>query len=336
MRRTVAVCIATILLASGSAPLAAQDEEPSRFVEVTPEMTQALGDGLDYLAKQQGRKGNFGNNYPIATTALAGVAFLGAGNTPLRGEYADNVRRCVEYLVKQQKRSGYISMPNSTMYEHGFATLFLAEVYGTYPDPDLKEVLQKAIDLIQESQDPSGGWVYQPQPSGQSDISVTICEVMALRAARNVGVTVSEVTIERALDCVLRAQNSDGGFSYRIGSNSWGGGGSAYPRSAAGVCTLFNLGQYDHPATAKGLNYLEAQRADNGYFFYARYYASQAMFQAGGERWERFWPPVRNELIRSQASDGSWSQGVGGVAYSTAMACIILSIPNRYLPIFER
>ncbi len=324
------------LLLWATAPSVGQDRPATPFVEATPESQSALDDGLAFLAKRQTRKGNVGNQHPIAATGLSGIAFLGNGNTPDRGLYAENVRRCVHYLAQKQQRNGYITVQGSTMYDHGFATLFLAEVYGTYPDADLKDTLQKAIRLIETSQDPSGGWVYAPSPSGQSDISITICQVMALRAARNVGVTVDEDVIDLALDCVLRAQNPDGGFSYRIGSNNWGGGSSAYPRSAAGCCILYNLGQYDHPATQKALNYLETHREDSGYYFYARYYASQAMFQAGGERWQRFWPRVRQELTSSQGSDGSWTQGVGGPAVSTAMGCIILSIPNRYLPIFER
>lgn len=223
------------------------------------------------------------------------------------------------------------------MYDHGFATLFLAEVYGTFEDPGLKDALQRAIHLIEKSQDPSGGWDYGPAPTGQSDISITICQVMGLRAARNVGVTVSNEVIERSLACVLRAQNSDGGFSYRIGGG-WGGGTSEYPRSAAGCCILYGLGKYDHPATTKALNYLDRFRhpLPSGFYFYARYYAAQAMFQAGGERWQKFWPGLRKELITAQQRDGAWGQDVGGPAVSTAMACIVLSIPYRYLPILER
>ncbi len=325
-----------VLVLSLSTGLAAQDPGAADFVEVTPEMLTALDQGLSFLAARQKRSGVVGDQYPIASTALAGVAFLGSGHTPTRGEYSEQLRRCIRYLSSRQQRTGYIAVPGSQMYDHGFATLFLAEVYGTYPDLELKETLQKAIDLIKRSQDPSGGWDYGPAPSGQSDISITICQVMALRAARNVGVDVDEGVIERALACVLRAQNSDGGFSYRIGGG-WGGDGSEYPRSAAGACILYNLGQYDHPATARALAYLERfSTINSGFYFYARYYASQAMFQAGGEHWRRFWPSLRSELLGNQGGDGSWHQGSGGQAVSTAMGCIILSIPFRYLPIFER
>ena len=73
------------------------------------------------------------------------------------------------------------------MYGHGFATLFLAEVYGMHPDPDLRQKLVKAVKLIINTQNDEGGWRYQPERR-EADISVTICQVMALRAARNAGI----------------------------------------------------------------------------------------------------------------------------------------------------
>lgn len=70
-------------------------------------------------------------------------------------------------------------------------------------------------------------------------------------------------------------------------------------------------------------------------YFYAHYYAVQGMFQAGGEYWAKWFPKVRDELVRGQNRNGSWKDLVGP-NYATAMATIILQIPYRYLPIFER
>jgi len=83
------------------------------------------------------------------------------------------------------------------MYGHGFATLFLGEVYGMSPNEDLKEKLQKAVILIQKTQNARGGWRYQPRPY-DDDISVTIAEIMALRAARDAGIKVEKEVIDKA------------------------------------------------------------------------------------------------------------------------------------------
>ena len=159
---------------------------------------------------------------------------------------------------------------------------------------------------------------------------------MALRAARNAGLFVPNETIDRAVDYVKRSQNADGGFMYMIQ-----GGESALPRSAAGVVALYSAGIYKGPEIAKGLDYLnqfipaEGVTHRESYYFYGHYYAVQAMWQAGGERWARWFPAIRDELIGRQRDDGSWISPKGN-EYATAMSCVILQIPNNYLPIFQR
>ena len=44
---------------------------------------------------------------------------------------------------------------------------------------------------------------------------------------------------------------------------------------------------------------------------------------------------IREELLDKQTPDGYW-QGQAGNEYGTAMALIILQIPNRLLPIFQQ
>jgi len=71
------------------------------------------------------------------------------------------------------------------------------------------------------------------------------------------------------------------------------------------------------------------------HYFYGHYYAVQAMWHAGGDYWRRWFPAIREELISRQRPDGSWMDSICQ-EYGTAMACIILQVPNNYLPIFQR
>jgi hypothetical protein len=71
------------------------------------------------------------------------------------------------------------------------------------------------------------------------------------------------------------------------------------------------------------------------HYFYGHYYASQAMYLAGGDHWANYYPPVRDEILRNQLSDGSWKDDVGAT-YATAMACVVLQMPCEYLPIFQK
>src|SRR5690606_23795887 len=102
------------------------------------------------------------------------------------------------------------------------------------------DVLLKAVRLTVNTQNDEGGWRYHPIPL-DADVSVTITQVHGLRSARNAGLHVPKETIDRAVAYVKACQNpSDGGFRYMLNA-----GGSAYPRSAAGVATLYHAGIYE-------------------------------------------------------------------------------------------
>ena len=136
------------------------------------------------------------------------------------------------------------------MYSHGFGTLFLAEAYGMTHRPEIREKLQKAVRLIIDTQNNEGGWRYQPVRR-DADLSVTICQINALRAARNAGLFVPKETVENCIRYVKQSQNPDGGFRYMLQ-----GGASAFPRSAAGVVALYSAAVYDTKEVESGIAYL--------------------------------------------------------------------------------
>jgi hypothetical protein len=309
---------------------------------MTPDTQKAIREGLEFLASRQNPDGSLGaDGYrrDVAVVSLVGLAFLANGSAPGRGSYGQQINRCLDDLLANTDDSGFINAPGSSshgpMYGHGFATLFLAEVYGTRPEPDLRKKLVKAVKLIVNTQNDEGGWRYQPERR-EADISVTICEVMALRAARNAGIFVGNDTIDRCTEYVKRCQNPDGGFAYMLP-----GGESAFARSAAGVVALYSAGIYEGDEIRRGLAYLQqaVPQANaigiENHFFYGHYYAAQAMWQAGGDSWRRWYPAIRDTLMERRKADGSWFDQVCP-EYGTAMACLILQMPNNYLPIFQR
>jgi hypothetical protein len=346
--RSLAVAVGTMVIAS---PALAQEKPKAkpagatasvRGDEINAAQQKAVADGLAWLARSQGREGAFGANgfnKHAGITALGGLAFMQAGNLPGRGQYGDNVQKALDFVLASCQESGLISsdMSSGPMYGHGFATLFLGEVYGMTQDDNVKEKLQKAVRLTQKTQNPEGGWRYQPAPY-DADISVTITQVMGLRAARDAGIKVEKEVIDNAIKYVKNCQNPDGGFSYmaRMG----GGGGSGFARSAAGIATLYYAGIYEGPEIEKGLKYLSqfkpgkgGDAAMEGHYYYGMYYAVQAMFLAGGDYWKEFYPAVRDQLIARKGKSDHW-QGDFSEDYATAMALIILQMPNRYLPVY--
>lgn len=346
MALSVAVCslrLGTAATAMGAEPLAAPMERPATKELMQPQTHRAIDKGLAYLKSQQNPDGSFGRgaySRNVAVCSLAGLAFMARGSTPGRGPYGEQVNRCLAFILDHARDSGYIIAPEAAshgpMYGHGFATLFLAEVYGMASEPTLREKLVRAVDLIVRTQNDEGGWRYEPKPQ-DADISVTICQIMALRAARNAGIFVPSETVDRCIDYVKRSQNADGGFMYQLTAP----GDSRFPRSAAGVVALYSVGIYEGEELEKGLDYLMQQLPQSktvqveAHYFYGHYYAVQAMWQAGTPRWQRWYPAIHDALLARQRPDGAWFDQISP-EYGTAMACIVLQMPNNHVPIFQR
>ncbi len=314
--------------------------------EITVKLEEAIQRGFEFLRRQQKADGSFGQGRfgeHIGVTSLSAISLMADGNLPGRGDFGDNVRKALDFVLAHATETGLLvsDETHGPMYGHGFATLFLGEIYGMNSDDDrVRDALTRAVQLIVSCQNDEGGWRYNPVPA-DADVSVTICEVMALRSARNAGIKVPKSTIDDAIRYVRSCQNDDGGFRYMKDV-----GGSAWPRTAAGIASLFYAGVYEDQSIERGLDYLVQNAFPRGgafgggfsqsHYFYGQYYAVQAMYLAGGERWKAWWPAIREELLSRQNADGSWSDQQFGDAYGTAMALIVLQMPKRYLPIFQR
>ena len=172
---------------------------------IKPQTREAIKKGLNFLKAKQNSNGAFGTGsfgQNVAVCGLAGMAFMANGSTPGRGPYGREVKRCVSFILNNTQDNGFIKSPGMTsshgpMYGHGFATLFLAEAYGMCRDRQVREKLVSAVKLIVTTQNDKGGWRYEPKKQ-PGDLSVTICQVMALRAARNAGIFVPNQTIDNA------------------------------------------------------------------------------------------------------------------------------------------
>jgi hypothetical protein len=333
------------------AAAAAQDRhgDPAA-TEVTAKTVDAIAKTLDRMASRQIRDGSFGGSVPLATTSLACLAFLGSGSTPQAGPYATNIRRGLQYVRKCCTRSGFITdLGVSGMYGHGYATLLLAEAVGMLHDPEeiqaTREALSSAVALLERAQNCYGGWNATPDGAATDDGSgaIAIMQITALRAARNSGIQVHLQTIEKARKYLLEMASNDGWYAYNYGMR-----GTPQHSSATTGAGMYMLGVLDLHSNAKyekGIcNLLKnapflanSPQGDMGWsnwWHYTCFYASLAIFQHGGDEWAKWYPAMRDHLIKTQSPDGLWPQDPYGSLYS-CFAVLSLELPLRYLPIFQ-
>ena len=339
--RNNGICLACLFV-TGLGSVEAQEKAPVQRVakaRLTPEVDVAISKGLAFLAKTQNSDGSFGDQrHPVADTSVSLMAFMLQGHVPSRGTYGRrNMDRAIAYLINVGKKGhrGYLGTPrhHGGMYEHGLAILALSEAWGQSLHPDLRTTLKKAVDITIYSQNQQGGWRYNPEPK-DADLSMTVMQTVALNSAKESGISVPDETLNKAVEYVIYCQDrNSGGFGYN------GPNGPGFARTCAGVMSLIMCGQRNHPAVKRGIRFMHAypdQKFSGGsHFLYGNYYAVQCMYQSSEADFNSYYPHVRDALLAKQKDDGRWSIKEGDT-YSTSMAILILGVPYRFLPIYQR
>lgn len=354
--------LALALAFACAGPLCAQQSPPEErrsrgvevFREVTPEARKAIDEGIEWLVanqlSQSGRWVSRPPRYQMSVTALAGLALLAHGETLDRGPHAAALRRAVEWVLENQQLSGRypgllcdqadISSENARpMHGHGFALLFLGQAYGTSHDVVLRERIAAAIragvTLSEQTMNKEGGWFYWPRADRGDEASVTVTQIQALRSARNAGFAVRTDVVERAVEYFKRSQEDTGGVRYQRER-----GPASAALTAAGIVVFQGAGKYYDDSIEKAYGYLRRNLKtehsdDERWFFYTHLYAAQAMFQRGGPAWQSYFPRIRRELLDTRTADKHWDSNLGP-AYATAIALLVLQLPDRFLPIYQR
>ena len=336
--------------------------------EITADSQRALARGLHWLADpaNQGLEGNW-ESQDLGLVSMGLLAFLSDGHAPGRGPYGEAADRALRYLLAGAGPDGLLNVaaPQRDMYNHGLSTFVLGQAHGMASDERILSVLDQALRLIIATQCQDGGWDYRAQalPHGH-DLSLMVMQAKALRSAVDTGFTIPPAVIQRAIVNVRRHYTSKAGgaaggnanprlpgqFTYTPGGNP------TVAMAAAGVVCLQEFGQYDDWRIPQNMDVITAAigqaagQVEPGKLPmdpYTLYYVGQALYQVGGDYWRDSYPVLRDAVVRSQIVqpgnarlDGVWqgSRFVGGKPgdlYSTSVACFILAMPNRYLPILQ-
>ena len=326
---------------------------------INNETQAAIDRGLGQLSRLQsdGAFADRNSGASVGITALSALALMAGGHQPGRGRYGVNVSRAVDYVAGTASNPaapgflasdggfGGVRFPGQqAWYGHGFGCLFLAEVCGMMPDPakqkKVRGVLEQAAGYSVRAQNRDGGWRYTFN-APDTDVSVTVAHMMALRAAKNAGVVIRKNVIDLGVGYIRACQSHDGGYSYMKGGSP-----SGFARSAAAVVGLYSAGIYEGQEITRGLRYIQSfipgrqystRDIPPGHYYYGQYYAALAMWTAGGDYWPLWFPAIRDELLaKARQGNGRWIDSQYGEAYATAMALIVLQLPNNYLPILQK
>ena len=314
---------------------------------------KAIRAGLEWLARAQQPDGRWGSpsfgsdagewSYHVGVTGLSLLAFFGEGHHGRVGtEFSSTVRRGLDFLLAEQRASGLLGPERGNyLYNHGIAALALQEAALATRDEALDSAAAAAVSFILKAQTEAGGWGYTLR-SVDNDTSVSGWQILVLRLAKlggNQGVIPALILANGQIQA---ATDSDGRVGYR--------GRLQFPN---GYLALTAVGMFAHqmsthtpdPALLARQAEILLERSpiagtDGGAYpqndLYFAFFGSLAMHQQGGEAWARWWPPLKDRLLKAQAADGSWPAAFdrwtvyGGAVYTTAIATLILETPVRY------
>ena len=339
------------------------DDTPLANLYVPDDTDRSVNGGIDHLMAAQRDDGSIRDkDHKIAMTSLAIMAMASIGITPSdHDQRSQAMDRALAFVLNEnhQDAHGYYGdRDGSRMYGHGIITLMLTEMLGMGSSPEqnrlIHEALTNALELILAAQAVSkpeklrGGWRYAPS-SHDSDLSVSVWQLMAMRSAKNDGLNVPGEAIDLAISYLKHSyaaprehggkfRDKVSGFSYTPGSHH-----PTFTMTAAGLLAMQVCGQYESPMVTGAADWLleHPPKVKERFFFYGIYYYAQAMHQVGGKYAKRADGLVPELLIPAQRDDGSWLAPGGeernvGRVYATSLAILSLSVRYHYLPIYQK
>jgi hypothetical protein len=326
----------------------------------TKRTEDAVQGGLAWLARNQVPDGSWSLTGPYsngvnamdenraAATAMALLAFQGAGNTHKTGKWKANVARGWAWLIEQQLGTGSFFREgqfNHAFYTDGQCTIALCELLGMSKDEKYREPAERAVQYLLKSQSPQGGWRYSP--NSDSDVSVTGWIVMALQSARMAGLEVPQSAFDevmRYLDSI--ASHGGARYPYQAGRES-----TLTMTAEAILCRQYIGWPRDDPRMISALDWvteapnLVSYGANQNVYYW--YYATQACHHMEGKHWKRWNEVMREAVPRAQVQRGrevgSWDPSTtdpfevrAGRLYTTCLSIYMLQVYYRHLPIYSK
>ena len=124
---------------------------------------------MDFLLGEQSTDGSFGRGRygkNVGIASLCALSLMADGHMPGLNKYGLAITKTLDFILSCSTETGLIASKSTShgpMYGHGFATLFLGEVYGMNPqDTRVRDALVREVNLIIKSKNEEGGSRYKP------------------------------------------------------------------------------------------------------------------------------------------------------------------------------
>jgi squalene-hopene/tetraprenyl-beta-curcumene cyclase len=219
-------------------------------------------------------------------TAVVVMAMDRAQKRGIASGYDDAIARAAEWIDGLQCRGGgwgAFDADNSYYYLNNIP---FAD-HGALLDPPTEDVsgrcvgmiaqldgdktrLQAGVDYLIKTQTPDGSWF------GRWGVNYIYGTWSALAGLNGAGLPPGHGTMKRGGDWLIRIQNPDGGWgedcnSYKLDYKGYEPAPSTASQTAWALLGLMAVGQVDHPAVARGLEWLFANQQADGLWEQAHY-----------------------------------------------------------------
>lgn len=309
---------------------------------------QAVRKGFKYLMSKQDPKTGAFNHYelPNAMTGLVCLALMSDGVVPGKGRYGVQLQAAIRYLIEAcNKGKGYFGYEaNGKMYSHGVCTIALCEAFGMMPtakeNRQLGKAVERAIKVIIDAQVTSrgrylGGWHYHPKAT-KADLSISVWQILAIKAALNCNIDVPDRVIDNAAAFVRRFYNA------KAESFTYDGKTVTPTMRAAGPVALMALQEGkagdDAIKVRKSAGPLLNLNLDLGKEYYSQcFFLAFCANSLGGKYEKRILPKLQEALLKVQSKDGGFAKQpkAFGRVYSTAFAILALNVRRELLPVTQ-
>ena len=330
-----------------SGPRVEDKDKAEVQLEITRESMDSVRRGLEWLKRTEGRKGGHGTdvNQPddIGCSAMVGLALLANGSTPSQGPDKRHLKRITNYLIGcvDAMPNGNITGKKGTQLQNKiglqahtfFALLFLSQVCGEVGiHKKTGQAVGKLVKTVVGAQSKRGDW-------GQESWAPTLGTVMgwtSLRSSHFAGFRVGG-SPEKTAEYLIGQMKNLGKQQHWMHS---------LYKNATGIRVLYAMGKEEEDVAKKAFkDVLKLVTRDNTAFnqaggeeFLAFHLITETMLQKEGEDWATWFPKVRDKMLDVQNKDGCWTghHCITSRTFCTAAACLVLSAPNRYLPISQK